>query len=132
MRKHFISLSILLSSLFIFQACSPSSNVEDTFADVEKVTVEKMNLDGSKDLLFDISELEELTKVTECVDLNTNGTSGCEFTVLMTFHKPNAKIEGYCNFADDCKSMSYTYNSNFYTKALTDEGAKYLRLLTGF
>jgi hypothetical protein len=45
---------------------------------------------------------------------------------------PNGKIEGSCNFSEDCKSMSYTYNSNFYTKALTNEGAKYLRLLTGF
>lgn len=73
-----------------------------------------------------------MTKIVDCIDLNTNGTSGCEFTVLMTFHKPNAKIESYSNFAEDCKSMSYTYNSNFYTKALTDDGAKYLRLLTGF
>lgn len=132
MRKHFLTLSILISSLFIFQACSPSSNIDATFEDVERITVENINFDGSKDLLFEISESEEMTKIVDCIDLNTNGTSGCEFTVLMTFHKPNAKIESYSNFAEDCKSMSYTYNSNFYTKALTDDGAKYLRLLTGF
>jgi hypothetical protein len=132
MRKQFITLSILLVSLLAIQACSPSSNIDDTFVDVEKITFEKLNLDGSKDLLFEMGEQEQITKVANCVDLNTNGTSGCDFTVLMTFHKPNAKIQGYCNFADDCKSMSYTYNSNFYTKAFTNEGAKYLRVLTGF
>jgi len=131
MRKHFITLSILFTSLLILQACSPSSNVEDTFADVEKVTVEKINIDGSRELLFEVSEQEQLTKIIECIDLNTNGISGCEFAALLTFHVPNGKIEGSCNFSEDCKSMSYTYNSNFYTKALTNDGAKYLRLLTG-
>lgn len=132
MKNHFLTFSITIASFFIFQACSPSSNLDATFEDVEKITAEKINFDGSKDLLFEISEPKEMTNIIDCVDVNTNGTSGCEFMVLLTFHKPHAKIEGYSNFAEDCKSMSYTYNSNFYTKAFKDEGAKYLRLLTGF
>ena len=132
MKKHILAFGLFLTTLVLFQACSPSSNIEDTFAEVEKITVERITVDGSKELLFEISEPDQLTKIAECVDLNTNGTSGCDFTVSMTFHKPNSKIEGFCNFAEDCKSMSYTYNSNFYTKAFTAEGAKYLKLLTGF
>ena len=118
MRKHFITLSILFITSFIVQSCSPSANIEDTFADVNKVTLEKINLDGRKELLFEVSQLEHITKITESIDLNTNGNTGCEFTVLLTFHKPNSTIEGFTNFSEECKTISYTYNSNFYTKAL--------------
>ena len=131
MRKYFIPLSILFATLLTLQSCSPSANIDDTFADVKKITLQKINLDGSKDLLFEVTQKEHIAKITESVDLNTNGTSGCEFVVLLTFYKPNSKIEGYTNFSEECKTISYTYNSNFYTKALTDEGANYLRLLTG-
>ena len=77
MRKHFITLSILFTSLLILQACSPSSNVEDTFADVEKVTVEKINIDEIKNKDFKDFVKETLSmaqtldqKILDSVDID--------------------------------------------------------------
>lgn len=130
--KKIFPLIILGAFALILQSCTPTGNIDDTFKDVERITVEKINMDGSRELLVEIADKEPMNQIIQAVDLSKNGKSGCEFTVLLTFYKPNVKIEGYSNFSEQCKSISYTYNSNFYTKAFTDEGAKYLSLLTGF
>ena len=92
MRKHFITLSILFTSLLILQACSPSSNVEDTFADVEKVTVEKINVDGSRELLFEVSEQEQLTKGAGTHRVSFTDNFSYMYDAMSSIDIPNKEI----------------------------------------
>jgi hypothetical protein len=121
----------LIAFVAIISSCTPSGNIDATFDGVKKISVERVKLDASRELVVEITDETEMQKIINFVNLEENGNSGCIHQLLITFHKERDKIEGFVNATNDCRAMSYTYNSNFYTKSISEEGAEYFRLLSG-
>ena len=76
---------ILFALMLMVGLVGCTTNSEQTFEDVNKISIEAINQDGSRELRVEMSDIAEMQKIIDFVELDKNGTSGCAYQLVVTF-----------------------------------------------